>query len=264
MDAIARYNRERWDDLVRAGVAFSLPALELDRESARVMVDPEGVLGDLAGADVLCLAGGGGQQTAAFALLGARVSVLDFCEGQLERDLEAAAHYGTQVHTVEGDMRDLSPFGDDAFDVVWQAHSLNFVPDPRPVFSEVARVLRPGGRYRLECTNPFVHGLWSEPWTDAGYPLRRPYVDGAEIVHDEPGWKVRRPDGSVIRVAGPREWRHALSTLSNELVRRGFLLRGIWEDSGDDREADPDTWPHFKTIAPPWLTFWWTLVGASA
>ena len=40
----------------------------------------------IAGKGVLCLAGGGGQQSAAFALLGAKVTVLDFSETQLERD----------------------------------------------------------------------------------------------------------------------------------------------------------------------------------
>ena len=98
----------------------------------------------------------GGQQSAAFALLGARVTVLDFCTTQLERDQQAAAHYGTEVTAVEGDMRDLSCFADDSFDIVWHAHSLNFIPDPRPVFDEVARVLRADGRYRLHRgTAPF-------------------------------------------------------------------------------------------------------------
>lgn len=156
-------------------------------------------------------------------------------------------------------MRDLSAFADDAFDLVWHAHALAFIPDPRPVFDEVARVLRPGGRYRLHCTNPFTHGLWTRTWTEEGYPLGLPYVDGAELTPWVGVWNVERPDGSRVRVDGPRQWRHALSTLVNELVARGLAIDGIWESASGDLDAEAGSWEHYKAIAPPWLTLWTTL-----
>src|SRR5262245_52224310 len=180
LDDAARYNRERWEALARAHVQFSRPWLDLDPAVARARLDGERMLGEVAGKDVLCLAGGGGQQSAAFALLGARVTVLDLSPTQLARDRDTAAHYGVDVQAVEGDMRDLSAFADTAFDLVWHAHALSFVPDAAPVFDEVARVTRPGGRYRLQWTNPFVHGVWDETWTGEGYLLRHRYLDGAE------------------------------------------------------------------------------------
>jgi len=261
VDDVARFNRDRWEELVREQVSFSRPWLDLDEATARERVDREGMLGDIAGRDVLCLAGGGGQQSAAFALLGARVTVLDFSAGQLDHDREAAAHYGTEVTLLQGDMRDLSAFRDDAFDLVWHAHSLSFVPDPRPIFDGVARVLRRTGLYRLYWTNPFVHGLWQEEWNGRGYPLGRPYVDRAEIVAEDPCWDVHRPDGSTVRVAGPREWRHALGSVVGELIGRGFRLLSLEEDAGDGQEAEPGSWAHFKSVAPPWLISWWRLEG---
>jgi SAM-dependent methyltransferase len=257
MDDVARYNKERWEELARGNVLFSRPALNLNEGSARAMLDPESMMGDVPGKDVLCLASGGGQQSAAFALLGAHVTVLDFCETQLERDQEAAAHYGIEVRTVQGDMRDLSCFPDDAFDLVWHAHSLNFVPDAARVFDEVARVVRPEGLYRLHCTNPFLHGLSEETWDGTAYPLSRPYVDGAEVEYDNPFWEVCNDAGTPRRVRGPREFRHALGTIVNGLIERGFAIMGIWEDtSAADAAAEPGTWDHFVFIAPPWLTFW--------
>ena len=71
MDDIARYNMARWDALVRARAVFTRPWLDLTPDEARQMVDPDGRLGEMAGRRVLCLAGGGGQQSAAFGLLGA-------------------------------------------------------------------------------------------------------------------------------------------------------------------------------------------------
>src|SRR3989442_9947184 len=110
MDEIAKYNMERWRALVEADALFTRPVLNLNTVSARDSLDPEGTLGNLAGKDVLCLACGGGQQSAAFALLGANVTVFDLSEAQLQRDAEAATHYGINIKVVQGDMRDLSCF----------------------------------------------------------------------------------------------------------------------------------------------------------
>lgn len=255
MDDVARYNRERWDALVRANVEFSRPWLDLDQATARARVDPEGMMGEVAGRSVLCLAAGGGQQSAAFGLLGAHVTVLDLSDEQLGRDAEAARHYGLDVGMLQGDMRDLSRFADGSFDLVWQAHSLNFVPDALTVFSEVARVLRPGGRCRLEYTNPFLHGAWRN-WDGTGYAITLPYEDG-EYVDPDPRWNVCDTDGTLRRVEGPREFRHRLGTVVNGLIGRGFAILGIWEgDGGGDAQAEPGSWNHFESIVPPWLILW--------
>src|SRR5829696_8122478 len=110
MDEIAKYNKQRWEALARANVVFSRPALDLNESSARQMVDPHGFMESVAGKNVLCLASGGGQQSVAFGLLGANVTVYDLSETQLRRDLDAAAHYGLSIHAAQGDMRDLSRF----------------------------------------------------------------------------------------------------------------------------------------------------------
>ena len=254
LDDLARFNRERWEDLARANIQYSRPALGLDPETARAMVDPEGVMGEVPGCDVLCLASGGGQQSAAFGLLGASVTVLDLCPTQLARDRQAAAHYGLNTRTLEGDMRDLSVFAAGSFDLVYHAHSINFVPDARQVFREVARVLRPEGLYRFSCHNPFVHTVWETSWDGEGYRLSDAYRDGE--VTDDPYWDVDDGAGTTRRVLGPREFRHTLSTLVNGLVEAGMAVRGVWEDTGKDATAAPGTWQHLKMIAPAWLTFW--------
>ncbi|HEY3341146.1 MAG TPA: class I SAM-dependent methyltransferase [Anaerolineae bacterium] len=255
MDPITHYNHERWEALAKANIEYSRPMLNLTPETARQELEPFGVLGSAEGKRVLCLASGGGQQSAAFGLLGARVTVRDFSETQLERDRQAAAHYGLHIETLQGDMRDLSPFADRSFDIVYHAHSINFIPDVEPVFSEVARVLAPGGLYRFSCMNPFVHGLDERHWDGHGYPLWRPYIDGDEVIDKSP-WDVWQTDGSVQRVAGPHEFRHTLSGLVNGLVRHGFNILGLWEEPAGDPNAQPGTWQHYKAIAPPWLVFW--------
>ena len=256
MDEIARYNKERWEALAQANIVFSRPALDLTRDTALEMIDPHRIIRPVEGKRVLCLASGGGQQSAAFGLLSAHVSVLDLSETQLQRDREAAAHYGLNIETLQGDMRDLSPFPDDNFDVVWHAHSINFIPSVEPVFSEVARVLRPGGFYHLSCHNPFVHGVDERQWDGKAYPLSRPYIDGEEILYEDPDWDVWQTDGSIVRVPGPHEYRHALSTLVNGLVQRDFVLLGLWEDTGSKPNPEPGTWDHFMAVAAPYIDMW--------
>ena len=255
VDEIAQYNKERWEALAQAHIPYSRPALDLDAASARKMVDPYGFIHTFQGKDVLCLAGGGGQQSAAFGLLGANVAVLDLSETQLQRDRETAAHYGLSIRTEQGDMRNLQRFRKRSFDVVWHAHSITFIPDVHTVLAEVRRVLRPGGLYHVSCNNPFFAGVDERDWNGEGYPVRQPYVDG-EVEIADPYWDIGYEDGTSTRVKGPREFRHTLSTLINGMVQRGFVLLGLWEDTGQDPNAEPGTWEHYKSIAPPFLEFW--------
>jgi SAM-dependent methyltransferase len=257
LDEIAVFNRERWEELAAAGVRYSRPILDLDPVKARQLVDPERALGPVDDLDVLCLAGGGGQQSAAFGLLGCRVTVLDLSPTQLARDRTTAAHYGLEVTTCEGDMRDLSRFPDASFDVVWHAHALNFVPEGARVLQEVGRVLRPGGRYRLYFSNPYVQGAWAHP-VGAGFLLTQPHADSAPIAVPSNEWEITSPDGSLRRIEGPREFRHTLSTVVNTLARSGLVIVGLWETCWEEpvipEDPEPGTWDHFRRVAPPFLT----------
>ena len=256
MDGVADYNRARWEALVQARALFTRPWLGLDAPSALRRIDPWGYLGGLRDKDVLCLASGGGQQSVAFGLAGAHVTVFDLADGQLARDRDAAAHYGYEIETVQGDMRDLSAFGVTCFDLVFQPYSINFVPDCRPVFAEVARVLRPGGRYVFQAANPFAPGLGTRAWNGHAYELGGFYEQGGAIEYDDEDWVFAEP-GTRAAVPRPREYRHLLSTLLNGVLDRGFVIEHIEEDT---RQASADTipgsWEHLMATMPPWLFVW--------
>ncbi|MEW5717905.1 MAG: class I SAM-dependent methyltransferase [Chloroflexota bacterium] len=262
MDEIARYNIERWKALTKADALFTRPYLNLDTAAARARIDPEGRLGEIVGKDVLLLAGGGGQQSAAFALLGAKVTVVDLSEEQLQRDRQVAAHYHVEIKTRQGDMRDLSLLGAGDFDIVWQPYSINFVPDVRAVFAQVARVLRREGIYYFNCANPFFGGLTERDWNGEGYLLKQPYRDGAEMTCADSAWVCKASES----VPNPREYRHTLGALVNGLIEQGFEIRHLSDstDFSPDLNAMPGTWEHFTAIAPPWLTFWAVFRPAAA
>lgn len=255
MDDIARYNKERWEALARGNIAYSRPMLDLTLETARAFLDPYGIMGEMTGQRVLCLGSGGGQQSAAFALLGAQVTVFDLSEMQLERDRQALAHYGLSARMEQGDMRDLARFGDGAFDMVYHAFSINFIPDTEPVFDEVARVLRAGGLYRLQWHNPFSVNVEDSSWNGRGYLVIRPYRDG-ELQFPDTAWDVEDTDGTRRKIEGPREFNHTLGTVINGLIQRGFQLKGLWESQDGQDDAEPGTWEHYLAFIPWLLTLW--------
>jgi len=239
--------------MVREGCGYTRPWLDLSRETILAYrngasVDPDdplcsmfprSVLRDIEGKDVLCLASGGGQQSAVFGLLDARVTVVDLVEGQLDGDRQAAAHYGYAVRTVQADMRDLSCLKDRSYDLVYQAPSMSYVPDVRPVYAEVARVLRPGGVYRVALTNPAVEYVDLDSWDGERYRITVPYAVR----------RVKAHQGGAI------EFRRHLSDLFGGLIGVGFSIRQVEEAPyhlQPDPQAAPGSWEHMLAHVP-WI-----------
>lgn len=259
--SIADTNRERWNALAGANVEYSRPFLDLTPEEAARHVYRHGVLKNVEGQRVLCLASGGGQDSVAFGVLGADVTVFDLSDTQLERDRQAAACQDLRVKTLQGDMRDLSVFADGSFDIVWQPYAINFVPSVEPVFREVARLLSAGGTYFLQFANPFVMAVDEEAWDGNAFPLCRPYLDGEDVTRYFPHWDVTRPDGSQVQLESPHEFRHTLSSVMNTLVDNGFVFLGIWEWQILEKDPPLGSWAHFTQVAPPWFSSFWQLKG---
>jgi SAM-dependent methyltransferase len=259
MDEINKTNRERWNALANANVEFSRPFLDFTPEKAKSYVGRYEIIKIVQGKKILCLASGGGQDSVAFGLLGAKVTVMDLSDIQLERDQQGAAHHNLNVKTFQGDMRDLSVFPDNAFEIVWQPYSINFVPSVKAVYREVSRVLKPGGIYYMQFANPFVQAVDDEAWDGKAYPLCRPYIDGDDLTQYFPHWDVDQADGDPIKLDSPHEYRHTLSTVLNTMVLNGFVLLHLQEYMGEAEDPELGTWDHFMQIAPPWFDSFWKL-----
>lgn len=243
-------NKRLWERLAKDGCGFTVPWLDLDIAAVQRCADgaqlpripdpmsamwPASLLAGLEGKDVLCLASGGGQQSAVMGLLGAKVTVVDLSERQIEGDVRAATHYGYEVNAIVGDMRDLSMLPADAFDLVWQGPSMAYVPDVREVYRGVARVIKPGGFYRADAQDAGV-ACACETWENGGYKIDTPFSHSV----------LYRPDGGV-------EFRHYLSDAFNGLIEHGFSIRGVFEDPNHFHEfpdAKPGEWYHVIQYLP--------------
>lgn len=102
------------------------------------------------GQHVLDLGSGAGNDCfVARAIVGdaGQVTGLDFTEAMLAKARENTLKLGyTNVDFVKGDIEDM-PLPDAAFDVVVSNCVLNLVPDKTKAFSQIKRVLKPGGHF---------------------------------------------------------------------------------------------------------------------
>jgi arsenite methyltransferase len=98
-------------------------------------------LGSGAGTDSLVAAQMVGEQ--------GRVTGIDMTPAMLAKARAAAAEMGlANVEFVEGEAEQL-PFEDESFDVVISNGVIDLIPDKDAVFSELQRVLAPGGRIQV-------------------------------------------------------------------------------------------------------------------
>lgn len=118
------------------------------------------------------------------------------CVDQSEAAVQAARERGLKAH--RADIADL-PFGDGEFDVVMCNHTLYHLSDRDRGIAEMARVLRPGGRW-VGIYNFMDH--LREAWQAVGDPFRSQPGWGCDDAHElNPHFsrvECRRTEGSVV------------------------------------------------------------------
>ncbi|MGE5223391.1 MAG: class I SAM-dependent methyltransferase [Omnitrophica WOR_2 bacterium] len=231
---VRKFNREAWNRQVDSGNQWTLPVSSNEIAAARkgdwkifltpTTAVPRTWFGKLAGSQVLCLASGGGQQGPLLAAAGAKVTVFDNSPRQLAQDRMVAERDGLEINTVEGDMRDLSVFQDEVFDLIVHPVSNVFVPEVLPVWREAFRVLKHGGALLAGIGNPVTY-LFDYEAFERGELIvkhRLPYSDLESLTEEQ---KQRcQEDGS------PLEFSHTLEEQIGGQLEAGFLLAGFYED----------------------------------
>jgi SAM-dependent methyltransferase len=137
------------------------------------------LIGDPTGLRVLELGAGACHCGIALAMQGAAVTCLDLSEEMLALGQQAAQAAGVRITPVSRDMQDLSCFPDNAFDLVLSVQAIQYVEDLDSLFTAVARVLAPGGRFLFSTDHPVMGAvgateLWPEDGDDPRYTFRGP------------------------------------------------------------------------------------------
>ncbi|WP_372338984.1 class I SAM-dependent methyltransferase [Actinoplanes sp. RD1] len=185
---------------------------------------PEGVreadvrlLGDVRGKRVLELGAGAAAAARWLDGQGAEVVAMDLSAGMLRQARAGAERSGVEVPLVQADALAL-PFATDAFDIVFTAFgAIPFVADSAAVMREVARVLRPGGRWVYSLTHPMRWIFLDDPGED-GLLAIHPYFDRRPYVEQDAA-------GTPTYV----EQHRTLGDRVRELVAAGFVLEDLIE-----------------------------------
>lgn len=243
-----------WERLAEAGIPYTRPIGKPPRDARgkRRFLD-ELTRGRLRGVDlerkrVLSLAGGGGWDAVLFAELGATTTLFDISKRQLATVRALARDRGTKLRFVQGDMRDLSAFAKEEFDIVNHHHSMVFVPDATRVIGEVARILAFGGIYVFSTMHPVALRM-QETWTGTGWGFKQRYFDDGAVPFDDAVWEF----GKVKVEARTLEYGHRTSDLVNACAKKGLLVDGLWEYSPSYEGGEPGSADELERFLPAYL-----------
>jgi SAM-dependent methyltransferase len=232
---IRSYNRDAWNKEVEGGEsrwtkAFDSEVIAKAKRGEFSIVLTENIpvphrwFPPLKGADVLCLASGGGQQGPVLAALGASVTVFDNSPAQLKQDQLVAEREALALRTVEGDAADLSMFTDESFDLVFNPCSTVFMQDVRAVWKECSRVLRHGGILMTGSMNP-IHYIFDLFKADEGIlevAHAIPYSDITSLSQEDLD--------EYLSKGLPVEFGHSLTDLLGGQLDAGLVITDMYED----------------------------------
>ncbi len=230
------YNQNAWDLLVKNRNQWTVPCspeaiAEARKGIIKIVLTPHKLVPQdwlpdfqAQGVEVLCLASGGGQQAPILAAAGANVTVFDLSAQQLNQDQTVAEREGLQIKTVQGDMRDLSAFDDDQFDLIVHPCSNGFVPDVNPVWREAARVIKPGGELISGFTKPIFYLFDFEEMEKGNLKVAYsiPYSDLTSISAEK--------RQSYVDAGEPLCFGHSLTDQIGGQIKAGLSIVGFYED----------------------------------
>lgn len=235
MSEISEYNRKAWNNQVKANNKWTIPVPEEVISNAKdgdweVVLTPSipvprNWFGDISEKNIHCLASGGGQQGPILAAAGANVTVFDISEEQLNRDKEVAERENLKINLVQGEMTELSVFGNETFDLIFHPVSNCFIPDVLPVWNECFRVLKNGGSLLAGFANPVLY-LFEESEDVRDIKLEVAYsIPYSDIKDPSPERKKWFEEKQY-----PLEFGHTLEDQIGGQIKAGFVISGFFED----------------------------------
>lgn len=223
-------NREVYDRMATARAPLCRPATDAELADPLKTVDAVGWLGkSIVGKQVLCLAAGGGRQSALYSAAGAHVTVVDISPVMLELDRRVAAQRNYSLRLFETTMEDLSMLPANHFDIVIHPVSTCYVPDVAKVFQQVARVARLGGVYVSQHKQPGSLQTSTDRHPDGGYKIEHRYYRKDPV----PPPRQMTKNAVRLRENGAIEYLHRWEQIIGGMCQNGFVIEGLREPRHD-------------------------------
>ena len=229
---IVNHNKSAWDSYVDKKDRWTIPVSEQELENVKdgtwsIVLTPNKTVPhdwfpSLKGLKILGLASGGGQQGPILATLGADVTIFDNSEKQLQQDKILSTKFNLDIKTVQGDMKDLTVFADNSFDLIFNPCSIVFVDNVIPVWKECFRVLKPNGILMTGLINPISFQLDEE---NLKLIYKQPFSD----LHSLPKEKLeelKKKNEALV-------FGHSLTDQIGGQLDAGFTITAMFEDTWD-------------------------------
>lgn len=248
--AALRASQQCYDAMVANEVALCRPASDAELADPLATLDPIGWLGGtVAGKKLLCLAAGGGRQSALYATAGAHVTVVDLSAAMLELDRQVAHRRGLQLRLIQSSMDQLGMLATASFDIVVHPVSTCYLPDVAPVFGEVARVLSPGGIYVSQHKSPASLQTSHRRNGASHYWIQHAYYRSSPVP------PVSQPSSASgrLREPGAVEYLHRLEQLIGGICRSGMVIEDFIEPLHAEPDAVVDSFADRARFVAPYL-----------
>ncbi|MFH7010962.1 methyltransferase domain-containing protein [Flavobacterium sp. FlaQc-52] len=235
---IVKHNKLAWDNYVDKKDRWTIPVSDQELENVKngnwsIVLTPKKAVPKnwfptLKGLKILGLASGGGQQGPILATLGADVTIFDNSEKQLLQDKTLSDKFDLDIKTVQGDMKDLSVFADNSFDLIFNPCSILFVEDILPVWKECFRVLKPNGILMTGLMNPISLQLDEKNLT---LIYKQPFSDLHSLPTEELEELKKNKEALLFG--------HSLTDQIGGQLDAGFTITAMFEDSwGGENKMD--------------------------
>ncbi|TDE53273.1 class I SAM-dependent methyltransferase [Flavobacterium sp. GT3P67] len=241
---IVKHNKSAWNNYVDKKDRWTIPVSEQELENTKkgnwnIVLTPKKPVPhnwfpELNGLKVLGLASGGGQQGPILATLGANVTIFDNSDKQLQQDETISNKFNLDIKTLQGDMKDLSVFEDNSFDLIFNPCSVLFVDNVLPVWKECYRVLKPNGILMTGLINPISFQIDEQS-------LKLIYKQPFSDLHSLPAEKVEE----LIKNKEALQYGHSLTDQINGQLQAGFSLTNMYEDNWGGENNLDDYFPAF-------------------
>ena len=220
---------EKWGDIASAyGEAFE----NLTSQFADEVITQ---LSPKTGESVLDVAAGTGAFSVRAAKLGADVLATDFAEGMVEhmqKRFDDALIHNIETQVMDGQALDVS---DDSYDMSVSIVGLIFFPDIDKGFSELKRVLKPGGRCAVVC--------WDHP---ENFDMMRLLKKSIEVA--VPDFEMPTQTPVWARMVGEQ-------ALKEKFQQAGFNKVNVTTIDGLlTLQSVEDFWSAFISSSPPMIT----------
>ncbi|MCD6163542.1 MAG: methyltransferase domain-containing protein [candidate division Zixibacteria bacterium] len=180
--------------------------------------DKLGLLGNIAGKKAIDLGCGAGQNAIALAKEHADAAAVDFSANQLTEAMELAQRENVSVEFINSNIIDMPCIKDDTFNVAISACAMAFVNNISAAFSEVFRILKPGGKFILSVMHPaqyILDGVEGSMYFNSSYPFNPRLLKWS--------WDL---DGKKIKF---QHYLRSIADYHNNLNKAGFMVKKILE-----------------------------------